>query len=790
MGSAGSTDESSAATAASASSSPSSSSSSSSSSSLDLHGSSSSLTPPPSSLQQTDPIRFSGERVARLEVALTLRKLYRNVLRAETMLKAACPVYTADVEGASSSSSPSSSPTEGLTPEEVEEWEQRRVEAAVEYVAELELTADELRMILSTLKAQAGDVALLFPESEESPHKIVRDVKDTVKSLYKRLVDRLTKELPYLPFGSVAAAQAEIERRNAMYRATTLVGPEEFFVGGGFQTMDDDEGGVGDGMAGNFGDAQSTNLKKRLRSVSKNLSRVRETISGSGRRRASGSNAANSVGSSPSAAAPEILEGFQDLWKRLNGQTGGNSTAEAFQRQISLPMMKAVGKDGEMVGYLNDVIVALESKLQEASKVRENRVRKTDIPSRAKIASELRQLDEQVSIVSRELAIRTLQLEMEWAFECLEAEAMDILGGDIVDAALSLGSMDGGGGGGASASAGASGKSKGSSAASKNETPLALSRRGSTDEIALLCAEYKELATTLAILVEASKNREDLLVIDEDELSKLAQEIPDLRMRLGIGDDIVFGSSGFSLQKLQFQTRQAINTVKEGIQFGIRGVRLLGGDVAAAGRLFWRALLGGVLKPREVAALRRTAKDLLTFIPFIIILIAPLTPVGHVLIFGFIQRYFPNFFPSCFTSRRQELMIKYEELKRQLTEAQIQAEVENDELEFRKMAAAIIGASGVGGVADSGMSVSGLSGLSGLSSSGTFEIRGLGSNSFDGGENKQEAELSEFDDDFEGPAAEAVKELEKKLQIAEDESFTDDGETGGETGGSMAGTGE
>ena len=158
-----------------------------------------------------------------------------------------------------------------------------------------------------------------------------------------------------------------------------------------------------------------------------------------------------------------------------------------------------------------------------------------------------------------------------------------------------------------------------------------------------------------------------------------------------------------------------------------------------------------------------------------------------MLIFGFIQRYFPNFFPSCFTSRRQELMIKYEELKRQLTEAQIQAEVENDELEFRKMAAAIIGASGVGGVADSGMSVSG---LSGLSSSGTFEIRGLGSNSFDGGENKQEAELSEFDDDFEGPAAEAVKELEKKLQIAEDESFTDDGETGGETGGSMAGTGE
>ena len=57
-------------------------------------------------------------------------------------------------------------------------------------------------------------------------------------------------------------------------------------------------------------------------------------------------------------------------------------------------------------------------------------------------------------------------------------------------------------------------------------------------------------------------------------------------------------------------------------------------------------------------AIRRTARDLLTFIPFTVILILPLTPVGHVLIFGFIQRYFPGFFPSQFTTRRQDLMMK------------------------------------------------------------------------------------------------------------------------------------
>lgn len=67
--------------------------------------------------------------------------------------------------------------------------------------------------------------------------------------------------------------------------------------------------------------------------------------------------------------------------------------------------------------------------------------------------------------------------------------------------------------------------------------------------------------------------------------------------------------------------------------------------------------------------LQRTAKDLLTLIPFTIILIIPMTPVGHVLVFSLIQRIFPDFFPSTFTERRQVLSQMYEELdKRQLVE--------------------------------------------------------------------------------------------------------------------------
>lgn len=56
--------------------------------------------------------------------------------------------------------------------------------------------------------------------------------------------------------------------------------------------------------------------------------------------------------------------------------------------------------------------------------------------------------------------------------------------------------------------------------------------------------------------------------------------------------------------------------------------------------------------------IRQTAKDVTVFVPFAVILIAPITPVGHVLVFGFLQRYFPGFFPSQFTSRRQAQMIK------------------------------------------------------------------------------------------------------------------------------------
>ncbi len=160
---------------------------------------------------------------------------------------------------------------------------------------------------------------------------------------------------------------------------------------------------------------------------------------------------------------------------------------------------------------------------------------------------------------------------------------------------------------------------------------------------------------------------------------------------------------------------------------------------------------GDTLKPREVQALRRTVRDLLTFIPFAIILIAPLTPVGHVLVFGFIQRYFPGFFPSQFSARRQEIMMRYEQLQQELQSAQERAVEEAEEAELAQAAAAV-----------ARLTAPRLATAGG----GVFETKGVG----------------EGDD-----AAARVRQLQEAVLQAEDTLMTDEEEESGGGAGGHAG---
>jgi len=149
--------------------------------------------------------------------------------------------------------------------------------------------------------------------------------------------------------------------------------------------------------------------------------------------------------------------------------------------------------------------------------------------------------------------------------------------------------------------------------------------------------------------------------VDEAEVSVMEVEVRDLMVRLGLADTDL----GIKLEWGPFTNFFAdlAQKVREGFRFYSLGTKIIFNDVQYALGLVARAATTNyTLKPREVRTLRRTFKDLLTFIPFVIILIIPLTPVGHVLVFSFIQRFFPDFFPSCYTDRRQNLLKIYDSI--------------------------------------------------------------------------------------------------------------------------------
>jgi len=106
-----------------------------------------------------------------------------------------------------------------------------------------------------------------------------------------------------------------------------------------------------------------------------------------------------------------------------------------------------------------------------------------------------------------------------------------------------------------------------------------------------------------------------------------------------------------------------LNKLRDGLRFFGEGTKLLVSDMQYVWLMLVKAVQGYTLKPREVNAIRRTAKDLLSIIPFTIILIIPLSPFGHVLVFTLIQRFFPEFYPSCYTEKRLNLKRLFSEVE-------------------------------------------------------------------------------------------------------------------------------
>ncbi|CAM9495735.1 unnamed protein product [Pylaiella littoralis] len=195
----------------------------------------------------------------------------------------------------------------------------------------------------------------------------------------------------------------------------------------------------------------------------------------------------------------------------------------------------------------------------------------------------------------------------------------------------------------------------------------------SLSEYRLLVAEFglldAQLANLTKLMAESSGEEAndglDNFVIDEDELELVSREVLDLKNRLGL--DLVNPALSVDPEKVSRRyLKETYDKIKSGVDFYWTGTKILGNDVGYAFTLVSKAVQGSILLPREVRTLRRTAKDCVTFIPFVIILIFPLTPIGHVLVFSFIQRFFPNFFPSTYTDRRQNLLKMYTEVDKKV----------------------------------------------------------------------------------------------------------------------------
>ncbi|EOA29861.1 hypothetical protein CARUB_v10012955mg [Capsella rubella] len=94
-----------------------------------------------------------------------------------------------------------------------------------------------------------------------------------------------------------------------------------------------------------------------------------------------------------------------------------------------------------------------------------------------------------------------------------------------------------------------------------------------------------------------------------------------------------------------------------------QGTQLLAIDSAAAMQLLRRSLIGDELTGKEKKALRRTMTDLASVIPIGILMLLPVTAVGHAAMLAGIQRYVPGLIPSTYGSERLNLLRQLEKIK-------------------------------------------------------------------------------------------------------------------------------
>lgn len=311
----------------------------------------------------------------------------------------------------------------------------------------------------------------------------------------------------------------------------------------------------------------------------------------------------------------EAVRSFTELWKRLNGKE------EEFPTNISQLLSQSQVKSERVTeeverlrAIVNKTKESLNQWLQrdrdQKIKFRQNNTDMSTVSSAD--WNELRRINDKVEELRKAVTLSELNLDMERVCVYLEQE-------------------------------------------------LEESGPGDTD-LKMKVAEVNFIERQLSPIVGAGQDLERAMeneapslwlssVADED-LTVIRSKVEDLKSRLGIPGSTAVQFDGGTVEK-ELKKIQAKG--EEFFTFLGTGTKVLGSDWAYTFKLFLKALGGKTLKPREVNIVKRTFKDIFTLVPAAIILIIPLSPIGHVLVFGFIQKFFPEFMPSPYTEERVNL---------------------------------------------------------------------------------------------------------------------------------------
>ncbi|KAM2044249.1 hypothetical protein ACFX1T_008598 [Malus domestica] len=163
----------------------------------------------------------------------------------------------------------------------------------------------------------------------------------------------------------------------------------------------------------------------------------------------------------------------------------------------------------------------------------------------------------------------------------------------------------------------------------------------------LLQNELIKLEKRVQGSADQSENEEDLKSVDDS---------PNY-------EDDVGAAQLLQVQKKENVIEKSIDKLKEASTDVWQGTQLLAIDVGAAMGLLRRVLIGDELTEKEKKVLQRTLTDLASVVPIGVLMLLPVTAVGHAAMLAAIQRYVPALIPSTYGPERLNLLRQVEKLK-------------------------------------------------------------------------------------------------------------------------------